>query len=457
MKNKDLFEAIDKIDEDFVNDAGKYLHSDFIDNNPVEVRPAVKKTSPIKFAAPIAAAMAVVLGAALIAVTQRPSTNRPESAAAAGRESAPESSEADDTSSDTVSDNEASSTPENSGPSASDQTPDGDFFGEYNFDDLPVGPDGKKLTADNIGTGIISQAPKPSPDIVIKYGIQSVQCKFAYYAVPSGANYNSADNPEAFADGFTFKGSTEYERVYDDRHDGDDYGNFNVSTAVSSFIWASEDSDELVYNGSDLELSRGSTFMEDVYIVKKSTDYYLIARNGETHLPSLNIQAQKDGGYSLMPYSGNISGLEYITETPPMILEIDAHQKAALDQLFDKNSYIKARVRISDVLYHEDKVDYYDYSVSVDARAYIKDVISVQSGGYEPKDVAAFINTQTSASELKTALMKKFGFTDVRVWPNFTNKGLETEFTEDILVPGNAVTVYDENGLCGIYTYGDHK
>lgn len=471
MKNKDIFEAIDKIDAEFVNDAGKYLGG-YNDADPVEVRPASKKTSVIKIVAPIAAAIAVVCGVAAVAGTQRPFKYSP-GAEGVGM------TDGEDTSSDIVDGDEASDTSDTENGDASSDSGDVDEtstptennteepdhvneeWNKYKLSEhqLPIGPDGIQLTDNDDYGGFLSIDPPPTG--IVKHGVERIGFTFAYIAEPTGANYNSADNPEAFEDGFTFDVSPEVRRIfgqiYDENPGNDTFGDFDAFTAQSSFSWASEDSDELVYDGSSLHF-KGTTFLEDVYLVRDDDGYYyIIARNGETHWPSVNIKQQDDGSYKLIPYSGNISGFEYLTETPPITVGIAENQKDILDKLFAENNYCKARVLISDIIL-----------LGEDTYAHSPAVISLQLGGYEPKEVAAFINSQTSSAELKTALMEKFGFTDVEVVFNFSDIGIYVtqdtpvdpedapRWGEDELVQGMAVKVYDENGLCGIYTYGDH-
>lgn len=91
----------------------------------------------------------------------------------------------------------------------------------------------------------------------------------------------------------------------------------------------------------------------------------------------------------------------------------------------------------------------------------------VAKSGVTLKAVAAFINGKINAAaedelyvsvaELKYDLIEQFGFTDVQVRYNFSNDGLEKDSPEEYLILGSAVTVYDDDGLCGIYTYGDYK
>ena len=456
MNNKDLFNAINNIDEEYINDAGKYLNPNF-DDGTVEFRPeARKKLSPVKIAAPIAAAVAVVCGVAFVAGTQRPTEYSPASEGIEATESddgASTDTENGDTSSDISNVDETSTPTDTESTAVMDE-----HLKPYFENHILIGPDGKQLIEDENRGWFLNDPPTN----IVKYYVEGLQFGFAYIAEPSGANYNSADNPEAFEDGFVFNGSTDFKRVYDDdfgRRDKDKIGSFGVSGAWNEYVWADEDSDELVYNKSYLELS-GGALLEDVYLVKSGDEYYCIARNGAKHLPSTNIKQQGDGSYSLVPYSGNISGLEYITETPPILLDIHDNQKDVLDKLLGENGYIKARVHIFNTI---------RYFGTDDIEVYSSNVISVQSGNYEPKEVAAFINSETSSAKLKADLVEKFGFTDVQVCFNFSDFGIDVTqdmpvdperaplWGEDELIEGMAVKVYDENGLCGIYTYGDFK
>lgn len=70
MKNNDLFNAINNIDEEYINSAGKYLkNGNFDDFDTGEFRPEIKKRSPLKIAASIAAAVAVVSGVTFVLKT----------------------------------------------------------------------------------------------------------------------------------------------------------------------------------------------------------------------------------------------------------------------------------------------------------------------------------------------------------------------------------------------------
>ena len=456
MKNKDLFEAIDKIDDDLVNSAGKYLQSDgFFDADPVEVRPAARKISPVKIAAPIAAALAVVCGVTLIARTQRPSTYSPAAEGVGMTDSEGASSDSgsvDETSAPT-------DTGETSTPNDKEKTEEDLHKWDYLYDVdekyLPVGFDGIKLT--NADGRHYLTGDKETD----KWEYGGFITKFVYYADPKGNNYNSADNPEAFAEGFVTDNRAAFKRIAKD----DKFGSLTVGDVVdTTFCRDAENSPNeapIYYYGSSALRFNGWLMIEDAYLVKSEDVYYCILRNGEKSLPIINATTLEDGSFGALPFEGNIGGLEYKTEVPPIVVRLRDYQQKVIDEYLETHSYAKVCVHIKDIAMHH-------YSDLQDKILSEGEVISIQSGGVEPKDVAAFINsginrldwrieTEVSVAEMKAELMEKYGFTDVRVYRNFSDSGLKEEFTEGNIILGNAVAVYDENGLCGIYTYGDYK
>ena len=450
MKNKELFEAIDKIDEEFVNSAGKYLGS-FTDTDPVEVRPAVRKSSPVKIVAPIAAAMAVVCGVTLIARTQRPSTFSP---AAMGVGTTDDETSTPTESEDTSSD---SSDVETSMPTDTEKEDPHKWDYLYDVDEkyLPVGFDGIKLTNADGSHYLTGDSETDEWE----YG--GFMPDFVYYADPKGANYNSADNPEAFAEGFVFDNSATFKRLAK----GDKYGSLTVDGG--SRITYARDADSpndapIYYHSSSYLKFNGWKLIEEAYLVKSDGVYYCILRNGATPLPIINAATLEDGSFGTLPFEGNIGGLEYKTEIPPIAVRLRDYQQKVIDEYLETHSYAKVRVHITDIVMQH-------YSDLQDNISLEGNVISIQSGDYEPKDVAALINSEVSAAKLKSDLMEKYGFTDVIVCFNFSGLGIDVtldtpvdpedapRWGEDELVQGIAIKVYDENGLCGIYTYGDYK
>ena len=443
MKNEDIFKAIDNIDDKLVNDAGKYLGG-FADTDPVEVRPAARRLSPAKIIAPIAAAVAVVCGVALVAGSHSPFTYSPANEGTADSENTTENSEADNT--DVSGDEE---TPIESEVSESDP-----FKWDYLYDVdekyLPVGFDGIKLLNADGSHYLTGEQGGP-----YEYG--GFMTRFVYYAEPKGANYNSADNPEAFAEGFVYDNSADFKRIAA----GDRFGSLSVdSGSYTVFARDAENSPNeapIYFHGSSFLMFNGYLTIEDAYLVKHPDSdgaYYCIPRNGAAVLPIISETVLDDGSYGSLVFEGNLSGLEYKTEQPPIIVRInDPKQQKFLDEFLAENSYAKVRVHITDV-------QMWDYPNSW-FRIYSEGgVLSIQTGSAEPKEVAALINSEGNTAELKADLMEQFGFTDVRVLvhDSYSNGDLTgDEITDEKLVPGMTVAVYDENGFCGRYTYGDHK
>ena len=189
MKDKDLFNAIDNIDEEFITEAGKYLQDDesiisFHDTDPIEVRPAARKFSPIRLIAPIAAAVLLVGGITFALKTLDPFQYTPEGTG--------NSEETSSYTGNVVGFSSRTEKPEQSSPEPAPDTK------------LPFtlyGPDYQQLTYGEVGEGIIItntgyQQRFPAYELTDNNWSRLAAPDFAYIAVPKGANYNSADDPE---------------------------------------------------------------------------------------------------------------------------------------------------------------------------------------------------------------------------------------------------------------------
>ena len=473
MKNKDIFEAINNIDDNIINGAGKYLRPDSLFNaEPVEIRPASKRISTVKIAAPIAAALAVVCGVAFMVRTQRPSAYSPGAAGIGMADSEDISSdiadsdetsdtsgtESEDTSSDISSVDETST----SADKAKEELERWNYLTNIDEKYLPVGFDGIKLTNED-GSHYLSGDDSPYNDEPVEYEYGGFSTNFVYYADPKGANYNSADNPEAFAEGFVTDNSATFKRIAK----GDKYGSLTVrSGSYTTFCRDAENSPNeapIYFHGSSHLMFDGRLMIEDAYLVKMPDAdgvYYCILRNGTTPLPIINATTLEDGSYGALPFEGNLGGIEYKTEIPPIVVRLRENQQEVIDKYFEDHSYAKVRVDLNDIQMWCYPNDWY--------KIYAEgDIISIQSGDTEPEDVAAFMNstlgtTSDNENELDHAvdkmisdLKEKFGFAEVSVEYQFNVNDSEKEPDEDIFIKNATVTVSDENGPCGIYTYGD--
>lgn len=427
MNNKELFNAINNIDDEFVNDAGKYLNA-HLDDETVEIRPIARKTSPIKIIAPIAAAVAVICGVTLVTRTQLFTRPNGANTTSGGTSSLIE-------------------------PASETVTSDANEPA-INIDELEVyGPDGKQITSDDV----------KSITPVGKYREVWV-CDFAYYTDSKGTNYNPADYPYAFSLGtFSYKGNAWIEKL----RVGDFYRSGSVTEAYSTFVRDTE-SGAFSYSGSHLKLSSLSWSIP-AYLVKSGDEYYCLARNGARGLPLINIKEQEDGKYRGAVSTGNISGLEYKNEICP--IHIGTPMKNGkdisefLDKFFAEKSYYKANICFS------------EFTMDFDANGDIMDIsghfsnqgaeicnIQFDNGEIDNNFVVGYINIldpnrrgNPEIKKLKSELMDYFGFTDVRVFSEIDSYGDElegTELTEGKLAMSSVVAVYDENGLCGLYDNG---
>lgn len=485
MNNKDLFNAINNIDDKFITDAGRYLKNDesFISSHyadPADAYSSDRKFSLMKLIAPITAA-AVLICSITIALKMRalyPALNT--DIAVDESENTGATGDKNDTS-DIITDSEAAADKENSqelsgsstkweadtgklpGFAETAKTPELDDNGEP-VGNLPFtlyGPDGQQIKYEEV-TRITENVSKQY--LSDSNWVQITCNDFAYIGTAQGMNFNRADDPQLF-DGGEIPydvGDRNFRRIYV----GGVYGALTVQNAYSTF-WRTPTNGmteqqmrengmplSLLYRGSYLELDGMVTV--DAYIVRNDEGRYMcVLRSGETQIPTMNIEVKDDGSFGSYLYSDGEADFEYKTELPRILLDLPAEEERRLDSLFEKKSYQKARVVLSDIVISYDAASQYRYQIS--AAAAVEDIQRGDSD-IEPGDVSALIKRSLTVEDLEKEVISLYNeISEVHVYYEaediYNDVIIGPEQTEGELQTGMTVGLYDRNGLVGIYTY----
>lgn len=468
MNKKDLFNAIDNIDEKFINDAGKYLKNvnPLRDEEPEELEPQKKPFSPIRLIAPIAASTAVIVGIAIVLKTinfgikQSPETNMVN--AAQGTSSSENS--------DIILDSAAA-------PSTSAKPTDKDVTSDglpatkteqvTQTGDLPFtlyGPDNVPLQYDDIKwiTRIDADAEKIGDNQLNTENWESLHCEFAYIAEPLGNNFNDYMTPDKFAASNEEINAFFNEDSYSRRiYKGDMYGDLVVSQASCNLnnIWmASEEENsgiEMQYALNSNYLSFDGKLVANGYIVKSEGEtpiYKFFFADGETQLPLINY-TNRFGEYNRAPERESFNGFSYIGELPAV--RISSEYEAELGAYFVDTNVRPAAVQLSNIsmLYSADSAE----GFQMWADTSIVEINGAPYGGSEYNGTfQSVIDKASTTSELsyilweKTELMKAEKdlayFRVFRVGGNGSRQWLEEITGDDTpLVNGMVVYFYDSN------------
>lgn len=482
MNNKDLFNAINDIDDKFITDAGKHLKKDHIADfsrygEPVEVHPAEGKFSPWKIVAPIAAA-AILVTSVTIALKTRNIFN---TAPYAGNETASDvavgaaesgTSNVGGIADSPTSDGKTSLKDPDTAPAATEKN---DMTGDLPF--TLYGPDYRQITYEEI-THIDN-------NVAIQYlndsNWSSINCDgFAYIVDPGVGNYNIADQPEMFLNSAwnTISSASNYSdfrRIYV----GDRYGDLTVDMAYSTF-WRTptngmteQQMDEngfpkaLLYNGGAVHFS--GTVTANVYIVRQeykyNNGYFLVFRNGESPIPipsmSIDQTAVNNDKFKPCMSYGVIDGFEYATEAPSIRISADREDMLALDKYFDEKNCVKAVVRLSDIMIrYSPDLEGYSTDATVTAIS-----IQLSDDDTEPQDISRIIDSTETVEELMTLENE---INEKKENPEYSRYFRIYSYVKDFgdhyidgdeiydgeLYPGMTVAMCDQDGtLNGIYTY----
>lgn len=469
MNKKDLFNAIDNIDEKFINDAGKYLKNvnPLRDEEPEELEPQKKMFSPIRLIAPIAASTAVIVGIAIalktinFGIKQSPETNMVN--AAQGTSSSENS--------DIILDSAAA-------PSTSAKPTDKDVTSDglpatkteqvTQTGDLPFtlyGPDYIELKYDDIAwfTRPGTDAAEIGGEQLNTENWESLHCEFAYIADPLGNNFNDYITPEKFVasneeiNAFFNEGSSS-RRI----SKGDMYNDLVVSQASCNLnnIWVSNEEED---NGLEMPQALNSNYLSfdgkivtNGYIVKSEGEtpiYKFFFADGEIQLPLINY-ANRFGEYNRAPERESLNGFSYIGELPAV--RISSEYEAELAPYFVDTNVQAASVQLSNIsmLYSADSAE----GFQIWADTSIVEINGAPYGGSEYNGTfKSVIDKASTTSELSYILWEKMELMKVekdlayfrvfRIGGNGSRQWLEEVTGDDTpLEKGMVVYFYDSNG-----------
>lgn len=469
MNKKDLFNAIDNIDEKFINDAGKYLKNvnPLRDEEPEELEPQKKMFSPIRLIAPIAASTAVIVGIAIalktinFGIKQSPETNMVN--AAQGTSSSENS--------DIILDSAAA-------PSTSAKPTDKDVTSDglpatkteqvTQTGDLPFtlyGPDYIELKYDDIAwfTRPGTDAAEIGGEQLNTENWESLHCEFAYIADPLGNNFNDYITPEKFVasneeiNAFFNEGSSS-RRI----SKGDMYNDLVVSQASCNLnnIWVSNEEED---NGLEMPQALNSNYLSfdgkivtNGYIVKSEGEtpiYKFFFAVGEIQLPLINY-ANRFGEYNRAPERESLNGFSYIGELPAV--RISSEYEAELAPYFVDTNVQAASVQLSNIsmLYSADSAE----GFQIWADTSIVEINGAPYGGSEYNGTfQSVIDKASTTSELSYILWEKMELMKVekdlayfrvfRIGGNGSRQWLEEVTGDDTpLEKGMVVYFYDSNG-----------
>ncbi len=478
MNNKELFNAINDIDEKFITDAGKYLKNDFggsREGEPIEIRPVETHFSPIRWIAPIAAALALFVGigvalrTGMININFQPLRQRSSGEAA----SAPDIGSAQN----------AISAPGASGGESSGEAQviqsEVSNIKEELSDSLPFmlyGPDLKQIKYSEVTKVIgLDDSDLSVTRELTEENWYAIECDgFAYINEPKGANYNSIEIPGMFSDDVHFSDNGNFSRIYK----GDSFGTLTVSDAYCLFkkhsidIADAEDewkaqlisSPALMLNQCRVSFS-GEISAEGFIIKDQSGSYKFVMCGGERQIPAMNFVVNTENGtFTTQMAYDNINGYQYMGEIPSIeIGEIDPKWK--IDNYYPGRNWQKVLITLEDIqvlycLSQNDVTDRNVYRKVYTVAAKVKNIVPDYVFGYNDNDQPYFtedeirymIDKAETIEELNDLgdKIKRANYAVVyfRVfYPVDTENGTETEVLDyGELAPGMMVYLYDESG-----------
>lgn len=404
MKNQDIFNAINDIDERFISDAGRYLTDDDIfsispDGEPIKAGQSKKHITLLRIAAPVAAA-AVLMAAVGISLKLfgRYDVFDPQHA------------------------------PQGSGHVSSGVTPpinDG-LTGELSF---PLyGPDNVQICYEDI----------------LKTEIGGLNCGFAYVGTVSSLNRNQIDDPDfSLAD---FNTTKNYRRI----SAGEEYGGFTVTEAHSIFRHDETNGSGLVLDTSVLKLS-GSVNVSAYLVREDNGEIRCYIRNGT--FPAMNYIGTDDGDYSSVNYyTETKGGFRYGGELPGFDVQLLHGDRQRLEQLLKNTDVCEISLALSSVFITNTKGE-------CTVTAECEDVLA--RVWYDPNEEVAIMQELNSADTYERlaeiingydAKFASFGVYGEAVKPETMQFG--SEITGGKLEPGMIIALYDADGeLYGAYTY----
>lgn len=441
MNNKDLFNAINDIDEKFIADAGKYLTDDVDDplhSGAVEIYPGKTHFSPLKLIASIAAAAVFITGVTIAVNHFR------------GRISiAPNAASEDTAISETV---EPESNPDI-----------GTHAITINVGPLPfelIGPDGKQICYEDI-TEVGGDIPVEE---LSEDNWETITCDFAYYALPSTFNRNSVDQPDIDYDNAANTMMTRsFRRIYEG-------GTYIDLTATKAYSVLKRETFEDPETGEPVEVTylwknyiefSGSTTV-NVYFVNDNGEYYCVFRDGADNLPIICYNVDdfiKTGEYRSGLCVRNFLNGSFKYAGDQLVLTLDEDEKAMIEPYLANSDYIKATVTLDNIKIErtQDRVSgglYYNASIAKASLSYVTNETLFGETPFTAEtetQLRAILGSAEDISELKNKADRVKDLTDcadIRVYRGIANMAGEfgEEITEGELTYGMVIELRNSEG-----------
>lgn len=481
MNNKDLFNAINNIDEKIIEDAGKYLKKDAADpsrlSEPVEISPAEIRLTPLKIISPIAAAVVLVVGVAVSFKLWNsiPSVSLADGAAegtavsasvleissaasAVGTDDAPPADNGNNIATAPAASTDGSA----DAPTAAESSDYIDYTINNNTGELSFyvfGPDMRYLTYDDI-TAVRGETG--AGGILTEDNWTELICDgFAYAVYPNGNNINTADNFDADVE--ALKKVFAEEQILKLADDcwrlgvGDDFRGLTVAEASSSFV-RSEDTGTVSLNRNYVRFD--GEVIVNAYIVKSGDEYRLVFRNGCYWFPLMNIgiievdNFDEKQMYGMRFETFTAGDFQYVGELPATELKNDGFYAEEFREFFTVRNYQKAFVTLSDISI-ELSGGKYSINASV-SHCLLQCWESLTEPPFDVSNgdrVAYAIDSAPNIESLKDRVIEINNFCpcdDIRVYSDIDEMNYGTDASGGELKPGMIAAIYNEGKL--VYT-----
>lgn len=458
MNNKDLFNAINDIDEKFIEDAGKYLSDDDSDDpshsEAIEIFPGETRFSPIKLVASLVAAAVLITGVTVAVRHHRRSLSI-----------APNTG------------NSASGTPRALGNDETDSAP---IISTHSIDmDAPLpfeifGPDNIQLTYSDV-----TDVAGTSKDELTKDNWESITCGgFAYIASPHGRNFNTIDHTptDVAINNESASLDLEFKRIYV----GDKFGTLTVAEASNTFTRESfsqtsdenKTSDVIALNRNYMKFNGEIT--ANVYLINDGEHYYYIFQNGEAQLPlsSYNVYnfVLYNGCKTIIETCNFDNGISYSGELPSLTLE--EKEMASVEPYISNATYLKARVTLKNIKMESSQsigrnTSDFECDMSRVVLNYVEPRVTDSNpfgetpfAGENEMKLRSILGSARTVEELQNNIdnIKQLtGCDNIKVFVDVTWEGDDflDEITEGEITPGKYIALYSDDELVATYKYNE--
>lgn len=456
MNNKDLFNAINDIDEQFVADAGKYLSDDDSDDpsrsEAIEIFPGESRFSPIKLVASLVAAAVLITGVTVAVRYHRskasvaPNTSGGNTAVSVGLDGG--------------------------------GTVSAGIIDTHSLDvdaSLPFeirGPDNIQLTYSDITEVSGANKAELSED-----NWETITCGgFAYIAAPHGRNFNTIDHTptDVAINNESASLDLEFKRIYV----GDRFGTLTVAEASNTFTRESfsQTSDE---NKTSNVMALNRNYMKfngeitaNVYLINDGEHYYYIFQNGEAQFPlsSYNV-------YNFVLYNGCKTiietchfdnGISYSGELPSLTL--GEKEMASVERYISNATYLKARVTLKNIKMESSQSigkNTFDFECDTSRVVfnYVESLVTDNNlfgetpfAAEDEKMIRSILGSARTVSDLKdnTDTIKQYGGCDnIKVFldTNWEGDDFLDEIPDGEINPGNIIALYKGDEFIAAYRY----